>query len=95
MGSLPMHAEVVMTGRKWSDVGTRSQRLIIVAAIAEAIIKTAALVDMTRRPASQIRGSKWIWAPVVIVVNSFGGAPLAYFAFGRRRQPRSQSDLHA
>lgn len=82
-----------MAARKWSDLSTRSHRLIIVAAVAEGILKTAALVDMTRRPASQIRGSKWIWAPVVIVVNSFGAAPLAYFAFGRRRQPPPKPDL--
>jgi hypothetical protein len=81
-----------MAARRWSDLNTRSRRLIITAAVSEGILKTAALIDIARRPASQIRGSKWIWAPVVVVVNSFGGAPLAYFAFGRRRQPRSQPD---
>ena len=81
-----------MAARRWSDLSTRSRRLIIAAAVSESILKTAALVDIARRPASQIRGSKRIWAPVVVVVNSFGGAPLAYFAFGRRRQPRPQLD---
>ena len=81
-----MDAEDVMAARKqWSDLSKRSRRLIIVAAAAETSLKAAALIDIKRRPASQIRGSKWIWAAVVIVVNSFGGAPLAYFAFGRRR----------
>ena len=79
-----------MAARKWSDLSTRSRRLIMAAAVAEGILKTAALIDIKRRPASQIRGSKWIWAPVVVVVNSFGGAPIAYFVFGRRRQPRPQ-----
>ena len=75
-----------MAARKqWSDLSEHSRKLLIVAAVAEASLKTAALMDIKRRPASQIRGSKWIWAAVVIVVNSFGGAPLAYFAFGRRR----------
>jgi hypothetical protein len=81
---------VVMAARKWSDLNTRSRTLLVAAIVAEGILKTAALVDITRRPASQIRGSKWMWVPVVVGVNSFGGAPLAYFAFGRRRQPRSQ-----
>jgi hypothetical protein len=81
-----------MAARKWSDLSKRSHRLIIAAAVAEAILKTAALIDIKRRPSSQIRGSKWIWAPVVVIVNSFGGAPLAYFAFGRRRQSESQPD---
>jgi len=74
-----------MSGRTWSDLSTRSRRLIIAAAIAEGLLKTAALVDIVRRPAGQIRGPKWIWAPVVVTVNSFGAVPLAYFAFGRRR----------
>jgi hypothetical protein len=71
--------------RKWSDLSERSRRLIIVAGVAEASLKTAALIDIKRRPASQIRGSKRIWAVAVVFINSFGGAPLSYFAFGRRR----------
>ncbi|HLQ56777.1 MAG TPA: hypothetical protein VK162_21215 [Streptosporangiaceae bacterium] len=85
-------AEGDMAARQWGVLSKRSRMLVIVAAVAEASLKTAALVDIKRRPASQIRGSKWIWAAVVVVVNSFGGAPLSYFAFGRRRQPRSQPD---
>jgi hypothetical protein len=74
-----------VAGGKWSDLSKPTQRLIIVAGVAEASLKAAALVDMKRRPASQIRGSKWVWAPAVTVINSFGLAPLAYFVFGRRR----------
>jgi hypothetical protein len=76
-------------GKKWSDLSKRSQRLIIAAAVAETILKAAALVDLKRRPASEIRGPKWAWIPAVTLINSFGCAPLAYFAFGRRRQTRS------
>jgi hypothetical protein len=74
-----------MAARKWSDFSKRSRRLLVAAAIAEGSLKVAALIDIKRRPASQIRGPKWLWALVVVVVNSFGGAPLSYFAFGRRR----------
>ena len=74
-----------MAGRKWSDLSPRTRRLIIAGAAVETSLKAAALVDIKRRPASQIRGSKWIWAPAVTVINSFGLAPLAYFVFGRRR----------
>ena len=70
---------------QWSDLSPRSRRLIIAAAAAEAGLKTAALIDIKRRPASQIRGPKWLWAVVVVLVNSFGGAPFSYFLFGRRR----------
>jgi hypothetical protein len=74
-----------VAGRKWSDLSPRTRRLIIAGAAVETSLKAAALVDIKRRPASQIRGSKWIWAPAVTVINSFGLAPLAYFVFGRRR----------
>ncbi len=74
-----------MAGRKWSDLSPSTRRLIIAGAAVETSLKAAALVDIKRRPASQIRGSKWIWAPAVTVINSFGLAPLAYFLFGRRR----------
>ena len=77
--------------KKWSDLSQRTRRLILVSAVVEGTLKTAALIDIKRRPASQIRGSKWIWAAVVVLVNSFGGAPLSYFAFGRRR-PNAPAD---
>jgi hypothetical protein len=61
---------------QWSDLSPRSRRLIIAAATAEAGLKTAALIDIKRRPASQIRGPKWLWAVVVVLVNSLGGTDL-------------------
>jgi hypothetical protein len=73
------------TSKKWSDLSKRNRALLITAAVAEGSLKVAALIDIKRRPASQIRGSKWVWATVVVLVNSFGAAPLSYFAFGRRR----------
>lgn len=73
--------------RKWSDLSERTRKLIIVTAVAESVLKTAALIDIKRRPASQIRGPKWLWAPVVAVVNSAGVVPISYFVFGRRPQP--------
>jgi hypothetical protein len=45
----------------------------------------AALVDLARRPATEVRGPKWVWATVLPLVNAAGGVPLAYFLFGRRR----------
>ena len=81
--------------RRWSDLSQRTRRLLIVAGVAEGCIKTAALIDIKRRPATEIRGSKWIWAVVIVVVNSLGAVPLSYFAFGRRRQPGSPPDSAA
>lgn len=74
-----------MVRGKWSDLSQRTQRLIVIGAAAETALKAAALVDMKRRPASQVRGSKWMWVPALTVLNSAGLAPLAYFVFGRRR----------
>jgi hypothetical protein len=39
--------------RRWSDLSQRSRRLLIGAAVAEGGLKTAALIDIKRRPASR------------------------------------------
>ena len=77
--------------RQWSNLSQRTRRLLTIAAVAEGILKLAALIDLKRRPASQVRGPKWMWATVVTVVGSAGVLPVSYFLFGRR-QPRSQPD---
>jgi hypothetical protein len=75
-----------MAARKqWSDLSQRTRRLLIGAAVAEGILKVAALVDIKRRPASQVRGPKWLWATVITVVGSAGVVPISYFVVGRRR----------
>jgi len=71
--------------RRWSDLSQRTRGVIIAVAVAETALKAAALVDIRRRPASQIKGPKWLWVPVVAIVNSAGAVPLSYFAFGRRK----------
>ena len=58
---------------------------------ANGILKVAALIDLKGRPASQIRGPKWVWASTVAVAGSAGVVPISYFVFGRR-PPRSQPD---
>ena len=72
-----------MPGR-WSDLSPRSRELIIVGAVVEAGLKAAVLVDLKRRPPSQVRGSKKVWAAAMLI-NSAGVLPLAYFTVGRRR----------
>jgi hypothetical protein len=79
-----MDTEDVMA-RRWSDLSDRNRKLIIAAAIGEAILKTAVIVDIRHRPASQIRGSKRMWIVAAVLVNSAGIGSLSYFAFGRRR----------
>jgi hypothetical protein len=74
--------------RKWSELSPRTRRLISVAAVVEGILKLAALIDLKRRPASQVRGPKWLWATAVTVIGSAGVVPISYVVLGRR-QPRS------
>jgi hypothetical protein len=76
-----------MPARRWSDLSERTRRLLITAAVADGALRVAALIDIRRRPASQIRGRKRVWATVVALINSAGVVPIAYFLFGRRPQP--------
>ena len=71
--------------RRWSKLSPRSRRLIMMGAGVEGALKIAALIDLWRRPAGQVRGSKWAWGSAVLFVNSLGAVPLTYFAKGRRR----------
>jgi hypothetical protein len=67
------------------DLSPRTRRLLAITAVAEAILKLAALIDLKRRPASQVRGPKWVWVTVVTVVSSAGVVPISYFVLGRRQ----------
>jgi hypothetical protein len=79
------------TRKQWSDLSPRTRRLLTMTAVIEGILKLAALIDIKRRPASQIRGPKWLWATAVAVISSAGVLPISYFVFGQRRPP-SQPD---
>jgi hypothetical protein len=72
-----------MAKQKWSDLSQSTRRLIVVAGVAQACLKVAMLTDIKRRPAEQIRGSKWLWSALAFV-NLLG--PVSYFAWGRRRE---------
>lgn len=67
--------------KKWSDLTATQQRLICVAGAAEIVMTTAALRDLARRPADEVRGPKPVWV-LASFVQPVG--PLAYFWVGRR-----------
>jgi hypothetical protein len=71
-----------LRGRKY--LSPRTRKLLIGAAAVETVLKVIMLVDLRRRPPSQVRGSKRVWT-VATMINSAGLVPLGYFAFGRRR----------
>jgi hypothetical protein len=62
----------------------RVRKAIALGAAIEAALKIAALLDLARRPAEQVRGSKARWATAIVLVNSAGAVPIAYFVKGRR-----------
>ena len=70
------------TKKKWSELSDRNRRLITVLGVIEGVLLVATLVDIRRRPADQIKGSKRMWTAIAFV-NIIG--PIAYFVFGRRR----------
>ena len=87
LAELRTDENVVAARRRWSDLSKRTRILLIAAAAADGALRVAALIDIKRRPAGQIRGGKGVWAAAVAVVNSAGILPISYFVFGRRRQP--------
>jgi len=68
--------------RKWSELSDRQRALLLAAAGAELSLKIAALIDIKRRPAAQIRGPKALWR-AAMAVNLLG--PVSYFVIGRKR----------
>jgi hypothetical protein len=78
-------------GKQRSDFSERTRKLLIAGAVGEGILKVVALIDIKRRPASQIRGPKWVWAAVMVLVGSAGILPISYFLLGRKQTP-SQPD---
>jgi len=66
--------------RRWRDLTTRQKTAIVVAAAVQFLLVGIAVTDLARRPAAQVRGPKWAWAPAM-AVNFVG--PLAYLRWGR------------
>lgn len=74
-----------MPKKRWSELSERTRRLIIAGAAFETVLKVVALVDLIRRPAGQVRGSKARWAAAVVLINSLGVVPIVYLVYGRHR----------
>lgn len=69
--------------RRWEDLST-GQRVALSALVAvEVALTTTALVDLARRPSSQVRGPKLAWA-LGCFVQPVG--PITYLVAGRRRE---------
>jgi hypothetical protein len=62
----------------------RTRQALAVVGVVEVVLKVAMLLDLRKRDASLLRGSKRLWS-LSTVVASAGVIPAAYFLFGRRR----------
>jgi hypothetical protein len=60
-----------------------------VLAVAEIALDVVALVDLFRRPVSQVAlGNKWVWVVIIILINLVGA--ILYLAIGRKPVPLSE-----
>jgi hypothetical protein len=67
---------------RWTEMSPARRVASIVIVVIQVGLLGAALIDLRRRPAAQIRGKKWFWA-LVAFINWIG--PISYFLFGRLR----------
>ncbi len=68
--------------KQWSDLSPQKQMTVSVVGLIQFALLVAALIDIRRRPAEQIKGSKKLWT-LAAFINYVG--PIAYFVFGRKR----------
>jgi hypothetical protein len=69
-----------------SNLSELARKLLITAAVADGVLRVAALIDTKRRPAREIRGGKLMWAAVIVLVRFAGVLSISCSVFGRRRQ---------
>lgn len=68
--------------QRWEDLSPTQQRSVITLGIVQLALLIAALFDLSRRDAAELRGRKGLWY-MLVFVNYIG--PLAYFLYGRKR----------
>jgi hypothetical protein len=68
--------------KKWSELPTSTRIGVVLMGMIQLSLMVAALVDIRKRPAEQIKGSKKLWTALAFV-NWVG--PIAYFVIGRKR----------
>jgi hypothetical protein len=73
-----------MNSKSWSELSPWQQVATAVLAPVEVALTTAAAIDLSRRPAGQIRGPKALWWPLLLVQPV---GPVAYLSWARHRQP--------
>lgn len=72
-----------MRTKKWSELTETQKTAVLTLISTQMALLLTALIDLRRRPATEINGSKRLWTAVVFV--NFAG-PIAYFVWGRKRR---------
>ena len=70
-----------MATKKWSELTSGQRKAMIALGTVEVVLASAAYIDLIRRPADEVDGSKGKWA-AIIAINIVG--PIAYFTRGRK-----------
>ena len=70
-----------MARKKWSELTSAQRKAMIALGTVEVALASAAYIDLIRRPADEVDGSKGKWA-AIIAINIIG--PIAYFTRGRK-----------
>jgi hypothetical protein len=68
--------------KRWEDLSPLQQASVVALGMVQITLLAAALLDIRRRPAEQINGTKRMWT-LISFINYVG--PIAYFLFGRKR----------
>jgi Phospholipase_D-nuclease N-terminal len=67
--------------KHWNELSKGQQAAVVAGAAVELVLTAVALVDLSRRPAEQVRGPKALWAAGCFVQPV---GPVLYLAVGRR-----------
>jgi len=70
--------------KKWSELSGPAKAGTVLIGLIQISLLIAALIDIRRRPAEEINGSKALWTGIAFI-NTVG--PIAYFVKGRKRLP--------
>ena len=76
--------------KRWQDMSPGKRAVILTIGVIQLLLLLAAQLDLTFRPAEQVRGKKSYWRLGALI--SFWG-PLAYFIFGIRSGPAAEAGL--
>jgi hypothetical protein len=82
---------IMSPNKRWSALTAREKAPFVVRGVVQFALFVAALADIHRLPAEEIRGSKGLWSALALV-NFMGIGPIAYFLFGRKHPWRQIAD---